>query len=71
VTDDFDRWWPRARWRTADVIVWVTDSRFGPTPSLRSHDLLRSHEVRIERAGRIIRTFTVSVLIRSALARLP
>ncbi len=71
VTDDFDRWWPRAHWRTADVIVWVTDSRFGPTPRLRSHELLRSHEVRIERAGRIIRTFTVSVLTRSALARLP
>jgi hypothetical protein len=69
--DDFDRWWPRERWRRAELIVWVTDGRFGPPPELPGHVLLRSREIPIRRGGRIIRVFTVSILSGSALARLP
>ncbi len=71
VADDFDEWWPRDRWRGADVIIWVTDTRFGPPPDLPRHATLRSRDIQIRRAGRVIRVFTVAVLTRSALARLP
>jgi hypothetical protein len=67
IPDDFDVWWPRARWRGADVIVWVSDGRFG-APALPSHRTLRSREVRILRAGRIVRVFTVTVLASRAQA---
>jgi hypothetical protein len=65
IPDDFDTWWPRARWRAADLVVWVTDRRFGP-PALATHDALRSREVRIERAGRTVRVFTITVLASRA-----
>jgi hypothetical protein len=71
IRDDFDQWWPRDRWRRAEVIVWVTDARFGPPPDLAGHVLLRSREIPIRRGGRVIRVFAVSVLTASALARLP
>jgi hypothetical protein len=67
IADDFDTWWPRARWRTADVIVWVSDARFGP-PSLTSYAPQRQRLVRIERAGRTVRLFTITVLARRAQA---
>jgi len=67
VPDDFDTWWPRARWRAADVVVWVSDGRFGP-PALATHRALRSREVRIERAGRTVRVFTITVLASRAQA---
>jgi len=67
VADDFDVWWPRDRWRAADVLVWVTDGRFGP-PALLTHAPLRRREVRIERAGRPVRVFTITVLARRAQA---
>jgi hypothetical protein len=68
VADDFDEWWPRARWRDADVVIWVTDARFGPPPELPRHATLRSRDIQIRRAGRVIRVCTVAVLTRSALA---
>jgi|HubBroStandDraft_1064217.scaffolds.fasta_scaffold13907_2 dolichyl-phosphate-mannose-protein mannosyltransferase len=71
VADDFDEWWPRGRWRDAQVIIWVTDARFGPPPDLPRYATLRSRDIPIRRAGRVIRVFTVAVLTRSALARLP
>jgi hypothetical protein len=67
IADDFDVWWPRSRWEAADVIVWVSDGRFGP-PLLTRHRALRSREVRIERAGRTIRVFTITVLASRAQA---
>jgi hypothetical protein len=67
VPDDFDVWFPRARWRAADFIVWVSDARFGP-PTLATHAPLRQREVRIERAGRTVRVFTITVLARQARA---
>jgi hypothetical protein len=66
VRDDFDDWWPRDRWRQADAIVWVTDTRFGAAPSQRLHTPVRTRVVRIERAGRAVRAFTITVLTRSA-----
>jgi hypothetical protein len=66
VRDDFDDWWPRVRWHDADAIIWVTDGRFGPPPSLPSHALLRAQRVTIERGGRAARVFTVAVLSRRA-----
>jgi hypothetical protein len=67
VADDFDVWWPRARWRSADVIVWVSDGRFGP-PALLTHAPLRQREVHVERAGHLVRVFTITVLARRAQA---
>jgi hypothetical protein len=66
VRDDFDDWWPRARWREADTIVWVTDERFGPPPSLPEHSLQGVHRVTVERGGRVARVFTIAVLARRA-----
>ncbi len=69
VGDDFDDWWPRARWRDADTIVWVTDTRFGPPPSLATYTLARVRHVIIQRGGRLARTFTIAVLTHRAQAR--
>jgi hypothetical protein len=68
VRDDFDDWWPRDRWKSADVIVWVTDARFGPPPSLPDYALQRLRHVTIERGGRVARVFTIAVLARRQLA---
>lgn len=68
VRDDFDDWYPRKRWHDADTVVWVTDRRFGPAPDLPDHIKLRSREVPIERAGRVVRVFEVTVLVRRAAA---
>jgi hypothetical protein len=66
VEDDFDRWWPRARWHNADAIVWVTDTRFGPPPQLSAYQTARTSHVRILRGGRVVRTFTIALLTRRA-----
>jgi hypothetical protein len=68
VRDDFDDWWPRARWKTADVVVWVSDARFGPPPSLPDYALQRLRHVTIQRGGRVVRVFTIAVLARRQLA---
>jgi hypothetical protein len=65
IRDDFDDWWPRDLWRRAYVVVWVTDTRFSAAPALPQHATLRTHEVRVERGGRIVRIFTVAVLVRA------
>jgi hypothetical protein len=66
VRDDFDAWLPRARWRSADTIVWVTDTRFGPPPDLPTHAVVRTSHVQIRRADVVVRVFTVTVLERRA-----
>ncbi|HEY8041153.1 MAG TPA: hypothetical protein VIF15_15205, partial [Polyangiaceae bacterium] len=75
VHDDFDTWWPRARWKEADAIVWVSDARFEPWPEIPSYAPLlstyvplRSRDVRIDRDGRVVRVFTITVLVRRARA---
>lgn len=67
VADDFDDWWPRTRWGEADVILWVSDGRFGP-PLLPGYVRIRRREVGVERAGRLVRLFTISILARRAQA---
>jgi hypothetical protein len=73
VRDDFDDWWPRSRWRDADVILWVSDARFEPPsgePSyaalLGTHVALRTREIRVVRGGRTVRIFTITLLSRRA-----
>jgi hypothetical protein len=66
IPDDFDRWWPRALWRKSDSIVWVTDDRFGPPPDFPLHALFSIRKVRIKRADRVVRNFTISVFVRRA-----
>jgi hypothetical protein len=75
VPDDFDDWWPRARWREADTIVWVSDGRFAaapaPAPLATDYATLRVRDVRIERGGRVVRAFTITVFTRRATAEAP
>jgi hypothetical protein len=66
VRDDFDGWYPRARWRKADAIVWVTDERFGTPPPMPDYAVARFRRVHIRRGGREVRVFTVLVLLRRA-----
>ena len=68
IRDDFDDWWPRKRWRDANTIVWVTDARFGPPPSMATHVVLHTREVRIFRGGRSVRVFVIVTLGRRAAA---
>jgi hypothetical protein len=66
VEDDFDRWLPRTEWRARDALIWVTDSRFPAPPPGSDRVPLHSTVVRIEREGRIVRTFTIAVYTREA-----
>jgi hypothetical protein len=66
IPDDFDAWLPRERWRTADSIVWVTDTRFGPPPDLPTYGVVRTRHIHVRRGGREVRLFTITVLERRA-----
>ncbi len=66
IRDDFDGWWPRDRWRASESIVWVSDDRFGPPPELPLHALFSVRKIRIKRADRVVRTFTIAVFWRRA-----
>src|SRR5580658_4634835 len=69
VPDDFDTWLPRDRWRNADSIVWVSDTRFGPPPVLPTHSVVRTSHVYVRRGSRGVRLFTITVLERRLEAR--
>jgi hypothetical protein len=64
IPDDFDNWWPRERWRSARVLIWVTDARFGPPPSLRAYARVHGREVHIQRGRRSVRAFEIATLER-------
>jgi hypothetical protein len=66
IRDDFDLWWPRALWKKADAIIWVTDARFGPPPALASYATARTSKVRLFRGGRAVRVFTIATMTRRA-----
>ena len=68
VRDDFDTWWPRARWRQAELLVWVTDLRFGPAPSMPDYAPVHSRRVDVIRDGRTVRSFTLTLLARQSVA---
>ncbi len=63
VPDDFDTWTPRARWRKARAIVWVSDARFGPPPVLPGRAVAEERAVTIERGGRVVRRFALTTLV--------
>ncbi len=66
--DDFDDWNPRARWETADTLLFVSDNRYSPDLGelFPLHAMIRQTQIPIVRGGRITRLFTVSVLERRA-----
>lgn len=66
VPDDFDRWMPRASWRAASEVLWVTDNRFAAdgTDQLPLHVRTAEGRVRILRAGRTIRVFSLYLYSR-------
>ncbi|HEY1695485.1 MAG TPA: glycosyltransferase family 39 protein [Polyangiaceae bacterium] len=68
VPDDFDTWLPRRRWERDDLLLWVDDGRFADAPRPAAFVPLRARTVDVRRAGRVVRTFTITVLARRAQA---
>lgn len=66
VTDDFDRWLPRERWRAASEVLYVTDNRFAGdgADQLPAHVRVAEGRVRILRGGRTTRVFTLYLYSR-------
>jgi len=66
--DDFDRWNPKDSWTKKPTVVFVTDDRFPVDLSRKfpQRSIRESHRVNVFRGGRLIRTFTVTTLERSA-----
>ena len=68
VADDFDRWAPRADWRAAEHVLFVTDNRY-PTDGaaqLPGHVQTGRSRVRIMRGGRSARVFELFLYDRRA-----
>jgi hypothetical protein len=65
IADDFDRWWPRDRWRRSSSILWVSDARFGPPPAFPGREASDYRDVAIVRGGRLVRRFTITTLRRA------
>jgi hypothetical protein len=70
VPSDFDGWTPPAAWRKADVIVFVTDNRFEVEPAklIPTHDVGRTERISVLRAGRVVRTFRMTVMMKRGAA---
>lgn len=66
--DDFDRWNPKETWTKKPIVVFVTDDRFPVELSRKfpQRSVRESHRVNVFRGGRLIRTFTITTLERSA-----
>jgi hypothetical protein len=66
--DDFDRWNPKESWTKKPIVVFVTDDRFPVDLSRKfpQRNIRESHRVNVFRGGRLIRTFTITTLERSA-----
>jgi hypothetical protein len=66
--DDFDRWNPKGSWTKKPTVVFVTDDRFPADLSRKfpQRSIRESHRVNVFRGGRLIRTFTITTLERSA-----
>jgi hypothetical protein len=66
IEDDYDRWLPRARWQSAAVVVFVTDSRFDfELPSaFADYEVVAKEEAEVRRGGRVVRTISVVELER-------
>lgn len=70
VTDapsDFDDWAPRARWKRADVILFVDLGDGSKLPAeLGAFHVARTERVSVVRGGRIVRTFRLTLLEKLA-----
>jgi uncharacterized membrane protein len=68
VRDDFDTWLPRAEWRNAEHVLFVTDSRFPGDGADKLPDHVRTAQTRIRviRGGRTARIFELYLYERRA-----
>lgn len=68
IPDDFDTWYPRAKWQQADTILFVTDNRFDVDLGKAFPDrvVVKRAHVTIPRGGRIARTFSLVLLSQRA-----
>lgn len=66
IPDDFDRWLPRAEWRRAENVLFVTDNRYGGDGSeqLPGHVRASQARIRILRGGRTARIFELYLYTR-------
>jgi hypothetical protein len=64
IRDDFDGWLPRATWKSAPRVIFVSDNRFDVTPeaALPGYARVQERRVGIYRGGRPVRWFTVSTM---------
>ncbi|MBX3232299.1 MAG: glycosyltransferase family 39 protein [Labilithrix sp.] len=72
VPDDFDRWYPRERWKAAAEVLFVTDNRFDGDGAAELPLLSRfsQSKVRIFRGGRPARVFELYLYARRGQAAL-
>ncbi len=68
IRDDFDGWLPRATWRSAKSVIFVTDNRFNVDVEARfpRRYVVHSWTVPVARADRVVRTFRISLLVPRA-----
>jgi hypothetical protein len=64
IRDDFDGWLPRATWKSAPRVIFVSDNRFDVTPEsvLPGYAHVQERRVGIYRGGRPVRWFTISTM---------
>jgi hypothetical protein len=69
--DDFENWYPRARWESADTLVFVSDNRFDIDAAGLFPDRVEVLEraIPVFRGGKLARRFTLTVLDRKAHAQ--
>jgi 4-amino-4-deoxy-L-arabinose transferase-like glycosyltransferase len=67
IRDDFDDWYPRARWLDAPSVLYVYDDRFPVKPEveLPGRTLVSTSHVRIRRGGMTVRTVRMARLDRT------
>lgn len=68
IRDDFDDWYPRATWKEADTILFVTDNRFDVDLEKAFPDrvIVRRAHTTVLRGGRVARTFSLVLLSQRA-----
>jgi hypothetical protein len=66
--DDFDRWYPRARWLAEPSVLYVHDSRFelDPEHELPDRSVRTVLSVQVRRGGQVVRTIWATHLEKSS-----
>jgi len=66
--DDFDRWYPRARWLAEPSVLYVHDSRFelDPEHELPDRSVRSILSVKVRRGGQLVRTIWATHLEKSS-----